>query len=334
MFKIKLQHIHSDNLATIACTDLGAYREIGKNKLKNTKIKTIIIMEDRLPDFYLEYDKFEPNKDTTLNRHGPFKFLFTQKHLKDLVTELQTQRIKVFIGFWGQLLDPHKKQTCSFINQHPELWRLNKEDEKNTDLDPLVTLQPEKISFAKYIVQQFQKLHQDFNFNGLFLGDGFNGYRLFTNPQKYEDQEATKNQWKKFYQKVAAGVQQQNCQLMAYDCLGLPPEKAVLHGADYLAQAQAGLDYLVVQTYPTAWGKKWLKNYPGFDFNSCLQNLQKTKNLLKGTKCKTIYTLEMGDKVEEWKPSYWTTKRQLKKFKEYANGKMLVWANDLFYDLL
>lgn len=333
MFNIKTKHINSDNLETLACTDLGAYKPIGKNNLKNTGIQKVVIMEDRLPDFFLEYKKFEPNKDTTLNRHGPLKFLNTQNHLKKLVNELHEQGIKVYLGFWGQLMDPHSNTCCPFIDNHPELWTLYHDNENNLDIDPLVTLQPENISFAQYVINQFTKLINDFNFDGLFLGDGLNGYRLFSDPTKYKDQEHSKNKWTQFYAELANGIHELDCQLLAYDYLGFAPEQAIMHGADYLAQAESGLDYLIVQTYPTAWGKKWLKNFPGFDFDSCLNNLKATKNKLKNTNCKVIYTLEIGDTVEGWKSSYWTTKKQLKHFNNHADGKLLVWANDLFSKL-
>ena len=116
--------------------------------------------------------------------------------------------------------------------------------------------------------------------------------------------------------------------------MGFAPEQAIKHGADYLAQAQAGLDYLIVQTYPTAWGKKWLKKFPGFDFKSCLNNLKATEEKLKKTNCKIFYTLEMGDSIEDWKSKTRITKKQLKYFKNYADGKLIVWANNLFYQLL
>jgi hypothetical protein len=332
--KIKLKQITKDNLETLACTDLGAFNEIHKNNFKHKKISGIVIMEDRLPDFFVNYQKFEPNKDTTLNRHGPFKFLYTQNHLKNLIQELQAQNIKVYFGFWGQVFNPNVKQQLPWLLKHTELWRLYEQNSKNHDLDPLVNLQPENISFAQYIIKQFNKLKQDFNFNGLFLGDGLNGYRLFTNPTQYLDQEQTKKDWTKFYKNIAKNLEKLNCQLLAYDCLGLPPEKAILHGADYLAQAQAGLDYLIVQTYPTAWGKKWLKKFPGFDFKSSLNHLKATKQKLNFTDCKVLYTLEMGDRVEDWQARPRITQKQLKYYRPYADGKFIVWANDLFYRLL
>ena len=86
--KITLAQIIKDNLKTIACTDLGAFNQIGKNNFKKSGITAVVIMEDRLPDFFLGYQNFEPNQDTTLNRHGPFKFLYTQNHLKNLIKEL------------------------------------------------------------------------------------------------------------------------------------------------------------------------------------------------------------------------------------------------------
>jgi len=334
--KISLEDINKDNLINFACTDLGAFTTIGKNNLQNSGVTGVVIMEDRIPDFFILYDKYQADADTTLNRHGPFKDLYTQKHLKELVKELQNQNIKVFLGFWGQLYDPHKNNNHNFqwMKDHPELWTLHRNDRRNSDIDALAFLQKENISFAQFIVNQFIKFKNDFNFNGLFLGDGLNGYRLFVNPHRYEDKEESKEDWTNFYKTISTGIHQLNCQLLAYDCLGLKPGKAILHGADYLAQAKAGLDYIIVQTYPTAWGKKWLKNHHGFDFKSCQNNLEKTYNKLKNTNCKVLYTLEMGDRIEEWKAKARITKKQLKYFQKISHGKLLVWANELFYRLL
>lgn len=332
--KITIKNITKDGLTTIACTDLGAYHNIGKNTLKETGINGVVIMEDRLPDFFLTYNEFEPHKDTTLNRHGPFKFLFTQNHLKELIKELHEQGIKVYLGFWGQLFDPHKKYCLPWIDTHPELWRLNNENNKNSDLDPLVTLQPENTSFAQIVLGQFKKFKRDFDFDGLFLGDGLNGYRLFIDPTQYKDQEHRAKDWTRFYKTLAQGLNKLDCTLLAYDCLGFSPDEAIKHGADYVGQAQAGLNHLVVQTYPYAWGKKWLKNFSGFDFRSCQKNLKATKDKLKKTKCKIFYTLEMWDNIENWQPKKRITKKQLKYFKNHADGKLIVWANNLFYQIL
>jgi len=332
--KITTKDIIKDGLETIACTDLGAYNNIGKNFLKEHGIDAVVIMEDRLPDFFLTYNEYEPHKDTTLNRHGPFKLLFNQNHLKELVKELHEQEIKVYLGFWGQLFDPHKKYCLPWIDKHPELWRLHAENNNNTDLDPLVTIMPENTSFAQIVLTQFKKFKRDFDFDGLFLGDGLNGYRLFIDPRQYNDQEQTKQKWIKFYKTLSQGLKNTNCKLLAYDCMGFAPDTAITHGADYLAQAQVGLDYLIVQTYPCAWGKKWLKNFAGFDFKSCQNNLQKTKDKLQKTNCKVLYTLEMGDNIEGWRPKVHLTNKQLKHFKDFADGKLIVWANNLFYQIL
>jgi len=332
--KIKIEEIKNDKLETLACTDLGAFREVGKNNLKDTNISGIVIMEDRIPDFFITYNKFKSETDTTLNRHGPFTQIRTHLDLQKLIKELQEQGIKVYLGFWGQVLDPHKRICLNWLDQHQELWTLHKENKKNYDLDPLVTLQQENISFAELVVNQFTKLKNDFNFDGLFLGDGLNGYRLFIDPGQYKDKEHTKEKWTKFYKTIADGLHELDSKLLAYDCLGQAPDKAILHGADYLAQAEAGLDYLIVQTYPVAWGKKWLKRFPGFDFKSTVKNLQSTKEKLNNTNCKVTYTLEMGDSVEGWQAKPRITRKQLKYYKDHADAKLLVWGNDLFYEIL
>ncbi|MFA5076643.1 MAG: hypothetical protein WC480_04500 [Patescibacteria group bacterium] len=322
--KISWSEINRDGLETIACVDLGGFHHLGNNKLLN-KVSAVVIMEDRRPDFFVGYDHYEPHKDTTLNRHGPRQNLSTQQDLKKLVGELQQQKIKVYFGFWGQVTDNQKKMS-PWIKNHPELWP---EYKASQDLNPLAILGTEKMTFADYICQQYQKLQQDFGFDGLFLGDGLNGYRVFSDPTVYQDKINTTQHWNLFYYQIARKVHQLGGKLLAYDCLGREPKEALKHGADYLSQADGGLDYLVVQTYPTAWGKFWLKKFPGFDFKSCLKNLERTKELLKNTNCRVLYTLEISDSVEEWQGEARTTHKQLQKFRHHSDGKVLVWANEL-----
>lgn len=314
----------ADKLPTLACTDLGAYYKDKPNNLKG--INAVVIMEDRIPEFFLSYNNFEPNKDTGLNRHGPLKELKTQTDLKNIVSELHSQNIKVYFGFWcyrGTIFE----RNWSWLKNHPEVNAL---PWVYSYFDPLVNLEKEKMSFAEYVGKQYEKLQKDFNFDGLFLGDGSNGYGRLTNIYDSENKAVTSPKWAEFYKTIAKKVHETGGKLLAYDILGFAPEQAKLHGADYKAEAEAGLDYLVVQTYPVAFGQFWEYGNKGFDLASCLDHFQKTKEALKDTNCQAIYTLELGDAVEGWYASKNDTISQLLAFQNIASGKLLVWANKIF----
>ncbi len=313
-----------NGLPTIGCIDLGAGKPIGQNKWRGV-VDSVVIMSDRRPDFLVEYGVYNPLSQTRLNKHGPLNHLQTYSDLKNFIAELHKQKIKVYFGFWGLTRDQHGHSSIWF-ESHPEVWA---EMYENSDVDPLVMLRKENISLADFIVEQYRKIKNDFDFDGLFLGDGLNGYRYFNDPRMYRDKQSTVPDWTNFYATLARGVHDSGGKLWAYDCLGLPPDQALLHGADYLAQAQAGLDYLVVQTYPTAWGKKWLKKFSGYDFVSAIKTLQATQQLLAKTSCQTFYTLEIGDRVEGWSAKPADTLQQWRRYAAYADGQMLVWANDL-----
>lgn len=307
----------------LACTDLGAFP---KNLPKFEGIDAIVIMEDRLPRFFLEYEGYNAHADALLNRHGPLKNLSTQRDMKNLVRELQKQEIEVYLGFWGQF-HGENKVTSDWMKAHPELKPF---DSRSADVNPLTHLKKEGMSFAEYIGRQYRRIQRDFHFDGLFLGDGLNGYRIFFEPEAHRGKRNTAIQWNNYFQTIAGDVHRTGGKLLSYDCMGFAPEEAIMHGADYKSQAYAGLDYLVVQTYPHAWGEYWLSDKPGFDFVSAKDHLKRITNLLRGTRTKVLYTLELGDSVEKWHAPRDATLQQQQEFDQIAGGKMLVWANDIF----
>jgi hypothetical protein len=285
-------------------------------------------MEDRFPEFFLSYEKFEPQKPTTLNRHGPLKWYSTQLDLKLLVDEFRTQGVKVIIGFWNYGGDEWNiKNRPVWLKNHPELQRIP----ESSDLEPFVVLKSEGISYAAYIASQYKKLQRDFGFDGLFLGDGFSGYRSFSEPFLYRDKTASATRWQELYQTIAQAVHESGGLLFAYDCMGLSYEEAKLHGADYRLFSQAGLDYLVFQSYPQAWGEYWLARYKQmFDLAAAQKNLVSVVDSLKGTPTKILYTVELGDSVEGWQADPEKTRLQVQALDQIVHGRFLVWANDLF----
>lgn len=317
--------IHA-SASTIACVDLGAFdRKIPRL----APIEAVVIMEDRLPQFFLEYKNYSPDLATSLNHHGPKKVLKTQADLKRLVVQLHEQGIGVFIGFWGQYRGALGESTF-WIKRHPEVRPL---DSRSSDMNPLVHLHGEAMNFADYVSMQYQKLARDFDFDGLFLGDGLNGYRIFTEPDAFRDKRTTIPMWNQFYRTVANGVHAAKGLLLAYDCMGFSPFEAILHGSDYKSQALAGLDFLVVQTYPYAWGEFWLRDKNGFDFASARDHLRRVKQSLLGAHTRVFYTLEVGDSVEGWHAPREHTLRQQEEFDTLSDGKMIVWGNEMIAKL-
>ncbi len=328
--RLNWSKIISDNLENFACCDLGAFYKSRLNKI--TGIKSIVIMDDRRPDFILEYKKFKPQKNSGLNKHGPLKELSTHKDLKDLIKEIHNQDIKVYFGFWGVMTDG-KHKFSKWTSAHLELLTDYKEIiQKNSGIqpiNPLKKLKKEKLFFAEHICHQYQKIQRDFNFDGLFLGDELNGYRIFSDPYYTENWEDTIPLWTNFYKTLADCVHETGGKLLSYACLGMSPQNACLHGVNYKKEALAGLDYLILETYPFAWGQYWLKDFDGFDFESTLKNLKAVKKEISKTPCKLFYTLELNDNIENWFAPIESLERQIKECQNLADGKLLVWANDI-----
>lgn len=307
-----------------ACTDLGAF----SRPLPILKgVEGVVIMEDRNPEFFLSFKNYEAWAPSLLNRHGPLHHWNTQQDLKELIKELHDQKIKVAIGFWnyggwgwgfsGQ---------APFFRSHPEMVRIS----KSSDMDPFVTLKKEGISYAEFIAHQYCKLQETFNFDGLMLGDGFSGYRSFRDPDLYRDRESTIPQWTDFYATIAREVRRHKGTFLAYDCMGYSYTEAQRHGVNYRDLADAGLDVLVHQSYPQAWGEYWLAKYKDrFDLDASAINLGSVKKALKDTDTKVIYTLELGDSVEKWWADPEKTKKQMERLDPLSDGRFLVWANDL-----
>lgn len=313
-------------IPTLALVDLGAFTRTLPDL---SHLSGVVIMEDRLPRFVLEYQGYDSAAPSWLNRHGPKKVLSTHQDLRWLVSQLHEQHLEVYLGFWAQVAGA-LGTTSEWIRAHPELAPL---DSRSHDMNPLSYLAREGVTFAEYISRQYQQVAHDFHFDGLFLGDGFNGYRIFQDPEAFRDQRHTIPKWNNFYSQIAHMVHRTNGRLLAYDCMGFPPTEAELHGCDYRGQAYGGLDALVVQTYPHAFGEYWLKKYHGFDFASALDHLKRVKQTVRGTHCRVLYTLEVGDAIEGWHTDREAALHQQEEFDRVADGKLIVWANQMIADL-
>lgn len=317
------QELIDDNLPMAACADFGAFK---KPLQKLPGMKTIVLMFERTADEYiLSYDSYMPGRRVPLDRHGPLKFYSTETDLRNLVEDLHKQGVKVLIGFWafwGDLIH----RPGPWVKRHRELKprRWGEADFGNL----FVTLKPEGVTLAKYIAGQYKKLRYNFGFDGLFLGDGFCGYRNFFEPWQYRDKKNTVEQLADFYRLIAEMVHKTGGQLWAYDCLGFSYEESVSHGADLKLLAKAGLDVLVFQSYPTAWGE-YFRISGKTDLIQEVANFPSVKEALLGTSTHLYYSLELGDSVEGWWPSWEATRLQMESFrKRKADGKFLVWGND------
>lgn len=312
-----------DPLPMAACVDFGAFRK----PLQNLHgIQTVVLMFDRTTnDFVLDYNSYDPEKVVPLDWHGPLKFYRTEADLRKLVEELHKQEIKVLIGFWA-FWGESIHRPGPWVSNHPELKprRWNEADFSNL----FVTLKPEGITLTTYICEQHRKLWHDFGFDGLFLGDGFCGLRNFLEPWRYCDQRHLIGQFAEFYRIIAEAVHKTDGQLWAYDCMGSGYEETKLHGVDYKLLAEAGLDVLVFQSYPTAWGK-YFRISGKTDLYKEMLNSSSVKRGLSRTNTRFYYSLELGDSVEGWRPTWKATRSQMQLFQKKADGKLLVWGNDV-----
>jgi hypothetical protein len=288
-------------------------------------LEGIAIMEDRDPQFFLSFRGYTPSAVTRLNRHGPLRCWSTQQDLKALVNELHKQRLQVAIGFWsygGGWF--HRKPP--WLREHPELKRLP----LSSHLNPFVRLEREGMEYAEYIASQYERIRAVFGFDGLMLGDGLCGFGSMWDPDRYANNAHAIPQWTRLYRVIADTVHRSRGILLAYDHMGFSYREARKHGIDYRKLADAGLDILIYQSYPQAWGKYLLEEYQSrFDLSANVRNLVTVKAALAGTQTRMFYTLELGDSVERWRAEPEGTRAQMDALDRLTDGRFLVWGNDI-----
>jgi hypothetical protein len=306
---------------TWACADLGAFP---RPLPRLPGLEGVVLMEDRDPEFFLSFRTYDPDAPTGLNRHGPLRHWSTEADLLALVRGLQAQGIRVAIGFWnygGWAL--HRK--ARWLRAHPEVKRAR----FTSHMNPFAVLR-EGGTYADYIGAQYRRLRAAFGFDGLMLGDGFCGFGSIWDPDGYRDEAATIPAWTALYRRIADAVHAAGSVLLAYDAMGLPYEEARRHGADYRQLAAAGLDILVYQSYPEAWGRHWLETYaPRFDLAASVRQLPTVRQALRGTATRLFYTLEISDAVERWMARTEAIHAQIEALDPLADGRLLVWANEV-----
>lgn len=334
-------------LVDLSAFDLNKLRAgtLRLDSLTEKGIREIVLMEDRDPLFFLNFQNYSPDAPVPLNRHGSgagpnrpsadsnrpgsttdsAPEQWTMGDLKNLVDRLHVAGLKVNIGFWGNF---EKADSNPFLKRNAAA--LKPLIPGSSDLNPLSIVRDEQgreMVFADYIVEQYGRLHQAFGFDGLFLGDGLMGFRDFRDPGAPYDFSQTAPLWTDFYRRIHQGVHRitPDGKLWAYDVLGKDSGGALRHGVD-LTAITPHLDTYVFQAYGSdAWGENYMA-LPGYDLQrdqSALASLP--PDLLK----KTRYTVGIGDRVEGWRGTPQSIAQKAGALAPRAQqGSLGVWSNE------
>ena len=285
-------------LVDLSAFDLKRFRadDLDLGILAKNGINEVVLMEDRDPQFFLNYDGFKDDKVVPLNRHGRKEDQWTMADLKKLVGKLQDEKIKVVIGFWG---NTGGKDGNEFIKRN---WdSLSPMIPSSDDINPLSMVKDQtgkEMSCADYIVKQYQQLESDFGFDGLFLGDGLMGFRSFLDPNGDYNTSDFNQLWTDFYHRVYEGVKKTGPEktLWAYDCMGNGSILARNNGL-HLSGIAKYIDNYIFQSYSNdAWGSGYM-NLPGYNL---ARDKAQITDLPDELKLKTRYSVGIGDNVEGW----------------------------------
>lgn len=395
-----------DGFPAGACVDLGAFDptldEVGVAEwMRNAGDvpSWVVVMEDREPDFFHGFDGYRPDAPVPLNRHGPHKHAWTQRHLKALVDAFHARGVKVLLGYWVH--------ECRFVDDdHPELLirdatgRLWQDVvERNADFNPMRRLRADPARgiregerYSTWSARQYARLAEAFGFDGLFLGDGAMGFRRHgrdwkdlrhfdyherwlaefrvdhafmrhegcalerdaaSTPERAQDVQVyhwdhwvqwNVDRWTGYYREMADAVHATGGLLAAYNCMNYDPALARLHGVDYRAIAEAGLDVLVFQTYDYAWGPLGPFGFLGITRKDLATNLHALllarAHVGHDTGMRIVVTVETEDEVERWDaPLAHTlgeayaygaaTSHDGQRWRRAADGAFVVWGNSV-----
>lgn len=333
-----LENIGIQGPKFIPLVDLGSFNlkklkkgKLNLKKLNNLGIKEIVIMEDRDPEFFLNYSGYFVEEKVPLNRHGDPLIKWEMQDFKKLIDKLHQAGIKVIIGFWGNVSN---KNHNTFIKNNWE--SLKPVISSSDDLNPLSIVKNEygqEIPFAEYVLTQYQKLKRDFEFDGLFLGDGLMGFRSFIDPYGPYDAYTINNLWTDFYKRIYQGVKKLNSKdtLWAYDCMGNGQTASQKNGLN-LADIAPFIDNYIFQSYGNdAWSEDYMY-LPGYNLNRDYLHLL---SLPKALKLKTRYTIGLGDKIEGWEGNIQTIKSKHQKLApEAKKGYVGIWTTKVLQELL
>lgn len=300
------------------------------DSLHEAGIGHVVLMEDRDPDFFLNHTEFDEAALVPMNRHKKWIDRWTHGDLKHLVEGLHESGVKALVGFWSntgnRLLNP-------FIAQNWEALR--PVIPSSDDFNPLCFVRDKAGSdmcFADYVTTQFEKLHRDFGFDGLFLGDGLMGYRAFMDPYGPYDARETIPLWTDFFKRIHAGLKSTDptMELWAYDCMGNGSKLARRNGVDLAAIAPC-LDRYVFQAYGNdAWGSDYM-SLPGYGLARDREQIQ---DLPEELSAKTVYTIGLNDEVEGWHSQGDVVRAKHKALRSQAKaGTLGVWSDNLVLHL-
>ena len=152
------------------------------------------------------------------------------------------------------------------------------------------------------------------------------------------------DRWTGYYREMADAVHATGGILAAYNCMNYDPSIARLHGVDYRAIAEAGLDLLIFQAYDYAWGP--LGPFGDLhiakkDLDTNLRALLKTRaHVGYDTRMKIVVTVETEDEVETWNAPISHTLGEAyayghaaawsgRDWRRAADGAFIVWGNSV-----
>ena len=152
------------------------------------------------------------------------------------------------------------------------------------------------------------------------------------------------DRWTAYYREMAEAVHASGGMLAAYNVMNYDPALARLHGVDYRAIAEAGLDVLVFQAYDYAWGPLGpfgFLNITRKDLATNLAALLRTRaHVGYDTPMRIVVTVETEDEVETWNaPDAHTLGETYaygnaaafdgKAWRRAADGAFIVWGNSV-----
>ncbi|HWG89430.1 MAG TPA: hypothetical protein VNZ52_01140 [Candidatus Thermoplasmatota archaeon] len=151
-------------------------------------------------------------------------------------------------------------------------------------------------------------------------------------------------EWTGFYAHMAREVHATGGKLAAYNVMNFDPALALVHGVDYRGIAEAGLDYLVFQTYDFAWGDLGPFGFLAMkkkDLQTNLEALLATRaHVGHDIPMKILFTAETNDSVEHWDSPMPHTLGEAyayagarsftgRKWVPVVDGAFIVWGSDM-----
>lgn len=152
------------------------------------------------------------------------------------------------------------------------------------------------------------------------------------------------DRWTAYYREMAEAVHASGGLLAAYNVMNYDPAQARMHGVDYRAIAEAGLDVLVFQAYDYAWGPLGpfgFLNITRKDLATNLRTLLLARaHIGHDTSMKVVITVETEDEVEGWDSPLSHTLGEAyaygaaashdgRGWRRAADGAFIVWGNSV-----